>query len=60
MPKKKNSLVTVRSDGTVVIAIGSSDENADWLKLVDDGKHKKDDLAAHDAALAKHKKEANA
>jgi len=56
MPK----LVTVRSDGTVVIAIGSSDENADWLKLIDDGKHKKDDLAAHDAALAKHKKEANA
>ena len=53
-------LVTVRSDGTVVIAIGSSDENADWLKLIDDGKHKKDDLAAHDAALARHKKEANA
>ena len=56
MPK----LVTVRKDGTVVIAIGSSDENADWLKLIDDGKHKKEDLRAHDDALAKHKKEPNA
>ena len=56
MPK----LVTIRKDGTVVIAIGSSDRNADWPKYVDNGKHKKDDLAAHDAALAKHKKEANA
>ena len=56
MPK----LVTVRRDGTVVIAIGSSDRNADWLKYIDKGKHKKDDLAAHDAALEKHKKKSNA
>lgn len=56
MPK----LVTVRKDGTVVIAIGSSDRNADWLKLIDKGKHKKDDLRAADEALRQHKKDSNA
>ena len=60
MPKKERSFVTVRKDGTVVIAIGSSDRNADWPKYVDNGKHKKEDIQAGKDALAKHKKEANA
>lgn len=56
MPK----LVTVRSNETVVIAIGSSDENADWLKRINKGKNKKEDLRAHDDALREHNKESNA
>lgn len=56
MPK----LVTVRKDRTVVISIGSSDNNADWLKRIKKGKHKKEDLRAHDDALRKHKKDSNA
>ena len=58
MPEKERSLVTVRNDGTVVIAIGSSDENADWLKRIGDEQEK--DIAASEAALAQHKKESNA
>ena len=56
MPK----LVTIRRNRTVVIAIGSSDKNADWLKRINKGKHKKEDLRAHDDALRKHKKDTNA
>ena len=58
MPEKKE--MTRIINGELILLIGSSDENADWLKLIDDGKHKKDDLAAHDAALEKHKKDSNA
>jgi hypothetical protein len=53
-------LVTTNKYRDVIIAIGSSNKNANWLKYINKGKHKKDDLAAHDAALAKHKKESNA
>ena len=58
MPKKRK-LVTIRKDGTVVIAIGSSNENADWLKLIDKGKHKKKDIRATEEALRQHKKDSN-
>ncbi len=58
MPKKKQSLVRVRPDGEIVISIGSSDENADWLKRI--GDEQKKDLAATDAALKQHKKDTNA
>ena len=53
-------LITVRNDGSLVIAIGSSDKNADWLKLIDKGKHKKEDIQAGKDALRKHKKDKDA
>ena len=40
MPKKKK----------LVLTIGGSDLDADWLKNIDGEKHQKDDLKAHDTA----------
>ena len=42
------------------INIGDSDEKADWIKLVDDGKHQAADLAASDEALKQLQAEAAA
>jgi hypothetical protein len=40
MPKKKK----------LILIIGSSDLDADWLKDIDNGKRRKDDLKAHETA----------
>ena len=42
------------------INIGDSDEKADWIKLVDGGKHQAADLAASDEALKQLQAEAAA
>ena len=46
MPKKKK----------LTLIIGGSDLDADWLKDIDDGKNRKDDLKAHEYAERLHKK----
>jgi hypothetical protein len=57
MAKEKPSMITEDEDGNIVLNIGSSDDNADWLKLVDDGKRKEGDLDAHDDARRLHDKD---
>lgn len=42
-PKKKK--IVIEPEG---------DENADWLKVIDDGRFQQDDLAAHDLAQQLH------
>ena len=42
------------------INIGDGDEKADWIKLVDGGKHQAADLAASDEALKQLQAEAAA
>jgi len=56
--KKRNKLIKKRKDGMIVLSIGSSDENADWLKKI--GNHQKGDLRATDEALEKYNKDSNA
>jgi hypothetical protein len=38
-------------DKMITLIIGNSDLNADWLKYLDDGRHRIADLRAHDEAL---------
>jgi len=47
----------ITRDGRKVVIIGDSDEEADWLKYVDGGKHKEVDLKAHEAARKIHEQE---
>ena len=54
MAKEKPSIITKDKDGNIILNIGSSDDNADWLKLIDNGKFKEEDLAAHDKARRLH------
>lgn len=43
--------------GKRVLVISDSDKDADWIKLIDGGKAREKDIAATEAALAKHNKE---
>lgn len=36
------------------INIGNSDNKADWLKKLDDGKYQEQDIKAHEEAIRRH------
>jgi len=50
-------LITI--DEEDVLIIGDSDEESDWLKYIDGGKHKEGDLKAHEDAKKLHEQEIN-
>jgi len=51
MPDKKLTKVI---NGELVLLIGSSDNNSDWLKQIDKGNRQKKDLRATEEALKKY------
>ena len=49
-----STMLEKNDDGVFVLNVGSSDENADWLKRIKDGKYQDEDIAAHDEAQRLH------